>query len=286
MAANETAKDEQAAGDSTLAELCIAAAARAWADDGELLASGLGTAPRLAAGLAWLTLNPDLMMTDSECMLVGEPVPPGPRGDYRPKVEGWLPFRAIFDLIAGGRRHAMTMPTQIDRYGGTNISVIGDYDRPKVALLGVRGIPGNTINHPCSFFIPNHSTRSFVESVDMLSGVSYESSRWKPGVRRDFHDYRLVVSNLAVLDFGAHDESGDRVVRLVSTHPGVTVEQVQEATGFELALADEVTETPVPTDQQLSVIRDRLDPHNTRATVFPPPKAKSASPKSARDKKG
>lgn len=276
MAASKTAKGEQAAGDFTLAELCIAAAARAWANDGELLASGLGTAPRLAASLAWLTLNPDLMMTDSECMLVGEPVPPGPRGDYRPKVEGWLPFRAIFDLIAGGRRHAMTMPTQIDRYGGTNISVIGDYDHPKVALLGVRGIPGNTINHPCSFFIPNHSTRSFVESVDMLSGVSYDSSRWPAGARREFHDYRLVVSNLAVLDFGGIDDQGLRTMRLVSTHPGVGVEQVQEATGFELALADNIVETPAPTAEQLAVLRDRLDPHNLRATVFPPAKASAA----------
>jgi glutaconate CoA-transferase subunit B len=276
MAANETAKGEQAAADFTLAELCIAAAARAWADDGELLASGLGTAPRLAAGLAWLTLNPELMMTDSECMLVGEPVPPGPRGDYRPKVEGWLPFRAIFDLIAGGRRHAMTMPTQIDRYGGTNISVIGDYDHPKVALLGVRGIPGNTINHPCSFFIPSHSTRSFVESVDMLSGVSYDPSRWPAGARREFHDYRLVVSNLAVLDFGGTDDQGARTMRLVSTHPGVSVEQVQEATGFELALADNIVETPAPTAEQLAVLRDRLDPHNLRATVFPPAKSSAA----------
>jgi glutaconate CoA-transferase subunit B len=65
-------------------------------------------------------------------------------------------------------------------------------------------------------------------------------------------------------------------MRLVSTHPGVSVEQVQEATGFELALADNIVETPAPTAEQLAVLRDRLDPHNLRATVFPPAKSSAA----------
>ncbi|MFQ5352559.1 MAG: ketoacid CoA transferase, partial [Candidatus Binatia bacterium] len=131
----------------TLAELCISAAAEAWRGEGEVLASGLGIVPRLAAGLARLTFSPDLLMTDGECLLVSEPVPLGSRDGYQPKVEGWLPFRGVFDLVWGGRRHAMTSPAQIDRYGFTNISFIGDPRRPKVQLLGVRGIPGNTINH-------------------------------------------------------------------------------------------------------------------------------------------
>ena len=120
----------------------------------------------------------------------------------------------------------MTMPTQIDRFGQINISFIGgDFARPKVQLLGVRGIPGNTINHPCSFFVGDHSKRSFVERVDMVSGAGYDPARWQPGVRRDFHALGLVVSNLAVLDFG-----GPRTrMRLRSLHPGVTLEQVEAA---------------------------------------------------------
>ncbi len=251
--------------DHTLAELAIAAAARAWADDGEVLASGLGVAPRLAAGLAWLTLNPELMMTDGECMLVSEPVPVGPRGSYQPKVEGWLPFRNIFELLWSGRRHAMTMPTQIDRYGQTNISVIGEHAAPKVALLGVRGIPGNSINHPCSFFIPNHNTRAFVERVDMVSGVGHDPGRWADGVRSDLHEHRLLVSNLGVFDFKGPDSR----MRLTHLHPGVSAGQVQDNTGFELVMADEVAETPPPTDQQLDILRTRLDPHDLRRTVFP-----------------
>jgi glutaconate CoA-transferase subunit B len=252
--------------DYTLAELCIAAASEAWRDAGEVLASGLGLVPRLAAGLAKLTFSPDLQMTDAECLLVAEPVPVGKRpAGYRMPVEGWLPFRKVFDLLWSGRRHAMTMPTQIDRYGAINISYIGGaFAKPKVQLLGVRGIPGNTINHPCSFFVGDHSKRSFVERVDMASGVGYDPARWQPGVRRDLHRLGLVVTNLAVLDF----EGPDHAMRVRSVHPGVTLEQLEAATSFPLARAADLRETPAPTAEQLHLLRTMLDPHNTRATVF------------------
>lgn len=251
-------------GEPTLAELCIAAAAEAWRGDGEVLASGMGLIPRLAAGLARLTFSPGLLLNDAECTLVAEPIPVGPRGDYRPKVEGWLPFRKVFELLWSGKRHAMTMPTQIDRFGAINISAIGDHARPKVQLLGVRGIPGNTINHPCSFFVPSHTPRTFVERVDMASGVGYDPARWAPGVRRDFHELRLVVTNLAVLDFGGPE----RAMRLRSVHPGVSADHVREQTGFPLAVADDLGETRAPTAEQLRLIREVLDPRNLRASAF------------------
>ena len=249
----------------TLAELCIAAAAEAWRGDGEILASGIGLVPRLAAGLARLTFSPALLLTDAEALLVAEPVPVGPRDGYRPKVEGWMPFAKVFDTLWSGKRHAMTMPTQIDRFGQTNISFVGsDPIRPKAQLLGVRGIPGNTINHPCSFFIPNHTPRTFVERVDMVSGVGYDPDRWAPGVRADFRELRLVVTNLAVLDF-----RGPRnALRIRSLHPGVSLDQVKAQTSFALAVADDLKETQVPTNDQLRSIRDVLDPHDLRAGVF------------------
>lgn len=250
--------------DYTLAELCITACAEAWRGDGEILASGIGLVPRLAASLAKLTFSPDLLMTDSEAYLVSEPVPVGPRDGYQLKVEGWMPFRHIFDLLWSGKRHAMTTPTQIDRFGSINISCIGDWHKPKAQLLGVRGIPGNTINHPCSFFISNHTPRTFVERVDMASGVGYDPERWAPGVKRDFHELRLVVTNLAVLDFaGPH-----HAMRIRSVHPGVTPEQVQKQTSFELAVADGLGETRLPTTEELRIIRQVIDPHNLRASVF------------------
>ncbi len=249
----------------TLAELCIVAAAEAWRGAGEVLASGLGLVPRLAASLARLTFSPDLLLTDGECHLVARPVPVGPRDGTPLAVEGWLPFARVFDLLWSGKRHAMTMPTQIDRFGSINISCIGPHARPKVQLLGVRGIPGNTINHPCSFFVPNHSPRAFVERVDMASGVGYDPARMEAGVRRAYHDLRLVVTNLAVLDFAGPDHG----IRIRTVHPGVTVDAVRAATGFPLAVAGDVGETLAPTAEALRLIREVLDPHDQRATVFP-----------------
>jgi len=248
----------------SLADLCIVACAEAWRGDGEILASGMGLIPRLGAGLAKMSFSPGLLLNDAECTLVAEPIPVGPRGDYQPKTEGWLPFRRVFELLWSGRRHAMTMPTQIDRFGNINISVIGNYARPKVQLLGVRGIPGNTINHPSSFFIPAHSPRSFVEKVDMVSGVGYDPAQWPDGVRRDFVDLRRVVTNLAVLDFGGPGNT----MRIVSLHPGVDAAEVHRQTGFELAEAPTIATTPRPSSQQLRVIAEVLDPHNLRASVF------------------
>ena len=167
-------------------------------------------------------------------------------------------------LIWNGKRHAMTMPVQLDRFGQCNISFIGDPDKPKVQLLGVRGIPGNTINHPCSYFVGNHSPRAFVERVDMVSGVGYDPERWPEGVRSDFAKLNIVVTNLAVLDF----EGPDHAMRVRSLHPGVTLDQVREQTGFELSVAENLSETPIPTTEQLRLIREVLDPHDQRASVY------------------
>ena len=120
MASPGESKQGAAGGEATLAEICIVAAAEAWRGDGEVLASGMGVIPRIAAGLAALTFSPDLLLNDAECTLVREPVPVGPRGDYRLKVEGWLPFRKVFHLLWSGRRHAMTVPTQLGHQRSTD----------------------------------------------------------------------------------------------------------------------------------------------------------------------
>ncbi len=247
----------------TLAELMIVAAAEAWRGDGEMLASGIGIVPRLGAGLAKLTHSPDLMMTDSETFLVEEPIPVGPRGDYVPKYSGYLSFSRVFECVWGGRRHAMIGPSQIDRWGQTNLSSIGDYIKPKSAILGVRGLPGNSINHANSFFVPNHGTRVFVGGeVDMVSGVGYNPERWGPGMKQDFLDLRLIVTDLCVMDFGG----ANHAIRVTSLHPGISFDQVQTATGFALQAAPEVGTTSLPTADQLAIIR-RLDPHGLRASA-------------------
>ena len=251
--------------DTTLVDTLICAAAQAWKDDGEVLATGIGLVPRLAASLAKLTVNPDLMMTDSEAWLVSKPVPVGPRGDYRIKREAHMGFARIFDNVWGGKRHAMVGPTQIDRYGQANISMIGsDYRRPRTQMLGVRGYPGNSINHANSFFVPNHSPKVFVEGeVDMVCSAGYNPGRLARGWSLDEIDIRLVVTQLCVMDFGGPDHQ----LRLRSLHPGVGIDQVRQATGFEIHVGDDVGTTPAPTEAQLALLA-RLDPHGLRASAL------------------
>ncbi|MCC2657604.1 MAG: ketoacid CoA transferase [Panacagrimonas sp.] len=248
---------------ATLAELLIVACSEAWRGDGEVLASGIGVIPRLGASLAKLTHSPGLLMTDSETMLVSEPIPLGPRGDHVPRYEGYLSFNRVFECVWGGKRHAMIGPTQIDRFGQSNLSVVGGtYEKPRSAILGVRGLPGNQINHANSYFVANHGPRVFVEGeVDMVSGPGYNPARFAPGMKRDFIDLRRIVTDLCVMDFGGPGHA----VRVRSLHPGVTFEQVQAATGFPLLKAPGMSQTALPTDEQLSIIRG-LDPHAMRAS--------------------
>ncbi|MGD9598413.1 MAG: CoA-transferase subunit beta [Steroidobacteraceae bacterium] len=251
--------------DTTLVDTIICAASEAWRDDGEVLATGIGVVQRLAASLAKLTCNPRLLMTDSEAWVVSEPVPIGPRGDYRIRRETHMGFARIFDNVWSGKRHAMVGPTQVDRYGQANISMIGaDHHKPKVQMLGVRGFPGNSINHANSFFVPNHGTKVFVAGeVDMVGSVGYNPARLARGWRLEDIDIRLIVTNLCVMDFGGPG----RQVRVRSVHPGVTVAQVQEATGFPLHVPAKLATTAAPTAAQLAVIA-RLDPHGMRASVL------------------
>ena len=248
----------------SLAELLIVACAQAWREAGEVQATGIGPLPRLAASLAKASFNPALQMTDSEAWYVTDPVPPGPRNGFEPVFENWCPYDRVFSILWGGRRHAMVSPVQIDRFGQTNISVIGPHAHPKTAMLGARGFPGNTVSHPNSFFIPQHSRRSFVEGeVDFVCGAGYNPARYFDGRPPAGLDLQLIVTNLAVLDFGG----ADHAVRVRSLHPGVAFEEVQDNTGFPLVRPDDLALTPAPTADDLDLIA-KLDPNGVRRKVF------------------
>jgi acyl CoA:acetate/3-ketoacid CoA transferase beta subunit len=238
----------------TRAETCVVACAEAWRGAGEVLASPMGLIPSLGARLARLTFAPDLLLTDGEALLV--------RPDGTP--EGWLPYRQHLALVAGGRRHVMMGAGQIDRYGNQNISCVGDWAHPRRQLLGVRGAPLNTLNNPTSYWVPRHSRRVFVERVDMVCGVGHDRAAGLGPAAR-FHRIVRVVSDLGVFDFATPDGS----MRLASLHPGVGLEQVREATGFALAVPDEVPYTREPDAAELRLIREVLDPGGTRAREVP-----------------
>jgi acyl CoA:acetate/3-ketoacid CoA transferase beta subunit len=252
-----SAPDSTTDAPATRAEVCVAAAADLFRDNGEMIASAFGTIPAIGVRLARETFSPDLLISDGEAyMLRGtNPVGKKPQGD----VEAWTPFRTIFDLVWYGKRHVVMIPSQVDAYANTNISAIGEYSKPKVQLLGVRGGPGNTVSHPTSYWVPKHSSRVFVPNVDMVSGVGNDRAAEAGPAAQRYHDLRGVLTNLAVLDFAA-----DGRLRLASVHPGVTVEQVQQATGFDLVIDGDVPETRQPTAEELRLIREVLDPKGLR----------------------
>jgi glutaconate CoA-transferase subunit B len=248
----------------SLAELMIAAAAEAWRNDGELLATGIGPLPRLAASLAKATFNPALQTTDGEAWYTSQPVPLGPRIGPAPEIEGHANYDRVFSTLWSGKRHAMVTPVQIDRFGQANISVIGDHARPKAAMLGARGYPGNSVHHPNSFLFPSHTPRAFVAGeVDYVCSAGYNPQRYRNGIAPAKLDLRLIVTDLAVLDF----EGPDHAIRVRSLHPGVSFEHVQDNTGFALIRPDRIPLTPAPTAGQLAIIA-RLDPSQVRKTVL------------------
>jgi acyl CoA:acetate/3-ketoacid CoA transferase beta subunit len=248
--------------DFTRAELCTTAVADVFRGDGEILASSFGTVPAIGARLAKLTFEPELMMTDGIATII-ENVPPvsGPAANVAANVaESWMPFRTVFDLLWSGRRHVVMIASQIDRYGNQNFACIGPHAQPKAQLLGMRGAPGNTISHTTSYWVPNHSPKVFVEKVDVVSGVGYDRAAALGKQTSRFHEIRRVISNLGVFDFAGPDHA----MRLVSLHPGVSVDEVTSATGFELVIEGEVPATRAPTDDELRIVRDVLDPENFR----------------------
>jgi acyl CoA:acetate/3-ketoacid CoA transferase beta subunit len=248
--------------DATRSEVCAAAIADAFSEDGEIFGSPMGTMPMLGVRLAKLTSNPDLLISDGESLFLGGVPPLFAKADV---VEGWIPFRKVFDVVAYGKRHVMMGATQIDRHGNQNISAIGDFAKPTRQLLGSRGAPGNTVNNRTSYWVPKHSPRVFVERVDVVSGVGPKLARAAGPAAARYNDIHRIVSNLAVLDVNGPDDT----LRLLSVHPGVTVDAVLEASGCEIHVEGEVPETRLPTYEELILIREVLDQKKFREKEVP-----------------
>ncbi len=239
----------------TRADVCAVAVAECFRGDGEILANPIGTIPYIGGRLARLSFEPDLCTTDGEAALT----------EVDGTLEYWNPYRSMFDIVWSGKRHVMMGATQVDQYGNTNIAAIGDYSKPKTQLLGYRGAPGNTVNHTTSYWVPNHTPQVVCENVDTVTGVGY--NRGLTGRTAEMHEIRVVVTNLAVLDF----DTPDHRMRLRSVHPGVTVDEVVAATGFELVVPDDVATSRLPTPDEVELIDTVIDPDGQRLSEVPDP---------------
>ena len=241
--------------DITRAEYCVAACADIFTGSGEIMASPMAPTPLIGARLARLTTEPDLLITDGEAVILADTPAVGQSG----AAEGWMPFRKVFDVIGGGRRHVVMGANQIDRFGNQNLSAFGPLQKPTRQMFGLRGAPGNTLGHPTSYWVARHSTRVFVETVDIVCGVGFDKVDGSNPAFDSLNIHR-VVTNLGVFDF----DGPGHTMRARSLHPGVTADEVAENTAFPVAGLEAAPVTETPTDEQLRIIRDVIDPKATR----------------------
>lgn len=158
-------------------------------------------------------------------------------------------------------------PAQIDKYGNMNNNVIGDPTKPKVRLPGTVGMPDIVCYHKRTLaYEPRHEKRVFVDKVDFATVFGHVPGGVK--ARRALGitggGLKLVVTNLAVLGFD--DDSG--LMKLISLHPGVSLRTVQENTSFDLVLPKQIPTTELPTEEQVTLIRTKIDPHGLRRHRF------------------
>jgi acyl CoA:acetate/3-ketoacid CoA transferase beta subunit len=240
---------------ATRSEVCAAACADLFRGAGEIMVSPMTTIASIGARLARLTFSPDILLTDGEARLIADT----PALGAPATIEGWMPYARVFDTLTWGRRHVVMGANQIDRYGNQNLSAFGPPQQPTRQMFGVRGAPGNTINHTTSYWVGNHSPRVFGDAVDIVSGIGWNRvDPNNPAYR--FVDVHRVVTNLGVFDFGGPDHQ----MRAVSLHPGVEADQVAANTGFEVHGLDSAAETRTPTDEELTLLREAIDPRSLR----------------------
>ena len=236
------------------AEVCAVACAELFRDAGEIMVSPMTTMVAIGARLARLTFAPDILLTDGEAQLLADTPPIGAAG----ALEGWMPFGRVFETLAWGRRHVVMGANQIDRHGNQNLSAFGPLQHPTRQMFGVRGAPGNTINHATSYWVGNHSTRVFCDAVDVVSGIGWDKvDPGNPAYR--FADIHRVITNLGVFDFGGPGHT----MRAVSLHPGVEAAEVRANTSFEVHGLDDAGSTRLATGDELGLLA-KIDPKSLR----------------------
>ncbi|MBT3605308.1 MAG: 3-oxoacid CoA-transferase [Candidatus Latescibacteria bacterium] len=243
-------------------ELMICVAARLL-EDGATVAVGTG-GPCAAAMLAQKTHAPNLyIMFEAGGMAPQLPSMPISVGDSRTAYRG-LMATGMCDVMEACQRgvvdYAFLGGGQIDAYGNLNSTVIGAYDQPKVRFPGSGG--ANDFASFCwhTLVMTQHDARRFVEQVDFLTSPGYltgPGAREEAGLPKGTGPYR-VITDLAVMGF---DEETKRM-QVEYLHPGVSFEQVQKNTGFEILQVNDVRETEPPRQNELRVLREEVDPHH------------------------
>lgn len=242
-------------------EIMITAAARALVGE-RVVFVGVGM-PNIACNLARRTVAPDLELVYESGVFGARPARlPLSIGDPT-LISGATSACSMADLfmnyLQGGRIEvAFLGAAQIDRYGNLNSTVIGDYAQPKTRLPGSGGACEIAIHARRVFIITPLSKRTFVEKLDFITSPGHLNG--EPNERERLgmpgSGPQLVITNKAIFDFSGAGHQ----MRLISVHPGVSIEQVQAEVGWALEVAPQLRETEPPSSQELQLIREELDP--------------------------
>ncbi|WP_115719726.1 CoA-transferase subunit beta [Gallaecimonas mangrovi] len=218
---------------------------------------GIGL-PSEAANLARLTHAPDVTLIYESGTLQTQPdVLPLSIGDGElcSSALNTVSVPEMFRYwLQGGHISVGFLGTaQVDRYANLNTTLIGDYRAPKVRLPGGGGAPEIATNAHEVFITVKHSKRTFVKDVDFITTVGFgRDGKARDGVPNIGKGPTVVITDLCILK---PDPTSKELV-VTSLHPGVSREQVVEATGWEIQFASDLAITPAPTEQELTVLRE------------------------------
>jgi glutaconate CoA-transferase, subunit B len=228
--------------------------------DGDVVFVGVGL-PNLACNLARHTHAPNLVMIYEAGVIGAQPARlPLSIGDPT-LVSGALAVCSMYDIFSlylqrGNIDVGFLGGAQIDRFGNINATVIGGYEEPKVRLPGSGGSMEISAWANRCYVLTPHQKRRFPEKVDFCTSAGFltgRAERVKANLRGA--GPQAVVTDLGILE---PDENGE--LALVALHPGKTIDQVQENTGWPVKVMDPLRSTDPPTEEELRILRQDLDP--------------------------
>jgi glutaconate CoA-transferase subunit B len=244
----------------TKSEIMIAASARLLGGVTNCFV-GVGL-PNIVCNLAQRTVAPSLQLVYESGVFGARPERlPLSIGDPT-LATGSTAVTSMFELFAfylqaGLIDVAFLGGAQIDRFGNLNTTVIGDYTAPKVRLPGSGGACEIAIHARQILVIMRQAQRSFVDTLDFRTSPGHSGDPAHDAARGwNGSGPTGVVTDLGT--YGFDEATGEMTLRTL--HPGVTLDDVRAHMGWEPRLADDVNETPIPSSEELRLIREELDP--------------------------
>ena len=237
-------------------ELQTIVAARLLRDAGSVFI-GVGR-PSTAAILARMVFNRDLVLVYESGTIGAKPfsIPLSiGDGELAETADFVVSVPEMFNCWIGPGRIDLAFlgAAQVDRFANLNSTVIGDYDRPMTRLPGAGGAPEIAASCGEVVIVAPHSKRTFVERLDFRTTVGYGDG---PGDRHSL-GFRGRGPSAVITDLGVLEPDPETcILTLTAIHPGIEVEQVQDATGFDLGVSDDLQVTEPATDEELEALRE------------------------------